>query len=265
MDWRRPGSPLNENRATAPQRVGVPAYSYPRTNKAYWSQLVAGAPTVALIVADPADGPGNGRDPNYVAAIKQARQRGIAVVGYVTLRYGAAAGAPLGAAIEAWYDLYTVDGIFVDEVPSSRLCVDECHQVYSWVKRQTSGLGLVVLNPGTQTVEDYMATCDILVNSESTWVTYRDAYPQPPTWVENYPANRFWHLVHACPTESEMRTAVWLARARNAGWIFVTHHTGVNAYDRLPGEEYWLSELRRAMVTTDPRLPRADDPPHSGR
>jgi hypothetical protein len=256
-----PAAPLNQNRDTPPQRMGVPAYAYPPTNMAYWSQLLTGAPTLGLIVADPADGPGIRRDPNYVAAIEQAHERGIAVVGYVTLRYGASAGAPLAAAIESWYALYAVDGIFVDEVPSSKLCVVDCERVYRWVKSQLSGLGLVVLNPGTQTVEDYMAACDILVNNESTWLTYRDAYPPPPAWVDDYPAERFWHLVHACPTESEMRAALWLARDRNAGWIFVTDHTGVNAYDTLPREDYWTSELRRVDGTGDPRPSRADDPP----
>ncbi len=59
--------------------------------------------------------------------------------------------------------------------------------------------------------------CDILVNSESTWTTYRDAYFQSPHWVAQFPAHRFWHLVHDCPSEGEMRTALWLARSRNAG------------------------------------------------
>jgi hypothetical protein len=50
-----------------------------------------------------------------------------------------------------------------------------------------------------------------------------------------------------------MRTALWLARKRNAGWIFVTDHTGLNAYDKLPTGEYWTSELQRATRSADPR------------
>ena len=240
-------------RVAAAQRVAIPAYAYPYPGDPYWAQLLAGAPQVRLLVADPADGPGTRSDPHYAAAIDQARQRGILVLGYVTLDYGARPGAEVEADIERWYTWYAPDGIFIDLVPTSAEHVEACHALYAATKRRSASSGLVVLNPGTHTLEAYMDTCDILLGSESTWATYRHAYPQAPAWVNTYPAQRFWHVVHACPTEAEMRTALWLARKRNAGWIFVTDHTGLNAYDKLPSGEYWASELGRAVRSADPR------------
>jgi hypothetical protein len=93
-----------------------------------------------------------------------------------------------------------------------------------------------------------MTACDILLNSESSWRTYRDAFPGNQDWVAKYPASRFWHLIHGCPTEAEMQTALKLARDRNAEWIFVTDCTDANPYGRLPGRAYWENQLRLANM-----------------
>jgi hypothetical protein len=153
--------------------------------------------------------------------------------------------------VERWYAWYEVDGIFVDLVSTTAQQVDDCQALFTNVKQRTGGAGLVILNPGTQTLEAYMSVCDILVNSESTWPTYRDRYAAP-AWVDGYAADRFWHLVHDCPTAGEMHKALRLARTRNAGWIYVTDWTGANAYERLPAGRYWASELERATGAASP-------------
>jgi hypothetical protein len=239
-------------RASA-QGLGIPAYFYPYPNDQYWARIHAAGSAIGFVVADPDNGPGIWRDPNYVAVIEATRQQGTLVVGYVTIRYGDSPVARVIDDIERWYATYPIDGIFVDEVATSTSHLSDCQAVYARVKRLTRGAGLVILNPGTRGPVDYMSACDVLVNNESTWTTYRDAYVQPPDWVARYPAHRFWHLVHDCPSEREMRTALWLARSRNAGWVFVTDRTGINAYDRLPDEAYWGSLLHRSERAGDPR------------
>ncbi|HEX8967047.1 MAG TPA: spherulation-specific family 4 protein [Chloroflexota bacterium] len=233
--------------------MAVPAYFYPYPRDRYWAQLHAAGAEVELIVADPADGPGTRRDPNYVAAIEATRQGGTLLVGYVTIRYGASPVSRVIDDIERWYAMYQVDGIFVDEVSTSASHLHDCQVVHDRVKHMTAGTGLVFLNPGTRGPVDYMSACDVLVTNESTWATYRDRYFQPPDWVTGYPAHRFCHLIHGCPTEREMRIALWLARQRKAGWVFVTDHTGINAYERLPEAAYWASFLRLARREGDPR------------
>jgi hypothetical protein len=234
-------------------RIAIPAYFYPFPDDPFWARMGAAGPSVALIVADPADGPGERRDSNYVAAIDTIRQRGTRVLGYVTIRYGDSPVASVINEIQRWFATYRIDGIFVDEVATSTSHLRDCETVYAYVKRVSFGSGLVVLNPGTRGPVDYMSAADILVTNESTWATYRDRYLQPPEWVAAYPDHRFWHLIHDSPTEPEMRMALRLARERNAGWVFVTDHTGANAYARLPPDSYWTSMLAAAARDADGR------------
>ena len=259
-DWllRRGQVKLSIPRTPA-QGLAIPAYFYPYPHDRDWNLIHAAGPAIGLLVADPDNGPGSRCDPNYVTAIEATRRQGTLVVGYVTSRYG---DSPLDLVIDdiaRWYTTYTIDGIFLDEVGTSASHLSDCQAVHARVKELTRGSGLVVLNPGTVGPVDYMSACDILVNNESTWTTYRDASFWLPDWVARYPAQRFWHLVHDCPSERDMRTALWLARSRNAGWVFVTDRTGANAYDRLPHETYWTSLLRRdqAERSVDPPRDRA--------
>jgi hypothetical protein len=226
------------------QRLGIPAYFYP--DQTYWPQLQSGAPTVGLAIADPADGPGVEPDPRYVAAMRETRGRGIGVLGYVTTSYGRRVLADVRSDVARWHAWYSIDGIFFDEVTTNRSGIMYCRTLCQHVKRQMGSDHLVVLNPGTQTLEGFMGACDILLNSESTWRTYRDAYVGNASWVANYPASRFWHVVHGCPTEAEMRMAMRLAQTRHAGWIYVTDGTGANPYQSLPSGRYWRNQLRYA-------------------
>jgi hypothetical protein len=199
---------------------------------------------VGLVIADPSDGPGVDVDTRYATAIRQTREQGIRVLGYVTTSYGSRALRQIESDVDRWHRWYDVDGIFLDEVSTSSGQITDCMTLFADAKRRKGSRHLVVLNPGTQTLEGFMNACDILLNSESTWRTYRDGYVDNPTWVANYPSSRFWHVVHDCPTESEMRLAVGMALARHAEWIYVTSLTGDNPYRTLPGERYWMAELR---------------------
>jgi hypothetical protein len=214
--------------------------------------LGACAPGVAFIIADPADGPGVHRDPNYVAAIEAVRGSGISVLGYITMSYGRRRHVDLTDDLARWYALYAIDGIFLDEAPTDARHISASTRLYRLIKQRGQSAALVVLNPGTHTLEPYMDACDVLVTTESPWAAYRDAYAEGPGWTHAYPADRFWHIVYDCGTVSEMRQALWLARLRNAGWVYVTDRTGVNPYDGLP-TRYWRSELKCARRPGDPR------------
>jgi hypothetical protein len=180
--------------------------------------------------------------------LRQTRQRGIRILGYVTTDYGNRSLARVKSDIERWHAWYAVDGVFFDEVSTSAMQVDYCQKLYDHAKSEGAPDHVVALNPGRQTLAGFMPACDILVNSESTWPTYRDAFAGNPDWIANYPASRFWHVVHGCPTEADMQTALKLAHARRAGWIFVTNGTGSNPYRRLPGGSYWENQLRLASI-----------------
>ena len=236
-------------------RLGIPAYFYP--DKTYWPQLQSGAPTVGLAIADPADGPGSILDPRYVIAIRETRGRGIPVLGYVTTSYGTRAPADVQSDVDRWRAFYNVDGIFFDEISTNQGHIAYCRALYRHAKGRMGSDHLVVLNPGTQTLEGFMDACDILLNSESSWCTYRDAYTGNPDWVAKYPAACFWHVVYDCSSEAEMRKAMQLAQSRHAGWIYVTPGTGANPYQSLPTRGYWRAELRGAASTQTINMPNS--------
>jgi Spherulation-specific family 4 len=227
-------------------RLGIPAYFYPDNN--YWPQLQNGAPAVGLAVANPSDGPGTDVDPRYVMAIRQTRGRGIRVLGYVTTSYGSRGVRQVASDIDRWHRWYEIDGIFLDEVSTSPTQLTDCIQLFTYIRKRHGSRHLVVINSGTQTLEGFMYACDILLNNESSWLTYRDAYVENPNWVSKYSPSRFWHLVHGCSSESDMRMVLRLACARHAAWIYVTNGTGSNPYRLLPGGRYWLNELRFAAT-----------------
>lgn len=223
-------------------RLGIPAYFYPHADSAYWAQLANAAPAVALVVANPSNGPATAPDPNYVEATALIRSRGVGVLGYVSTGYGDRGLADVLADVSRWYDWYRIDGVFFDEVSTAQA-------TWAYYQALTSSIrardlpGRIVLNPGTHTAEQYMEICDVLLNYEGTWTTYRDGYLDNPVWIARYPPMRFWHVIHTCPTAAAMHTALALARVRNAGLVFVTTGSGANPYDQLPTGRFWTDQL----------------------
>src|SRR4029079_12372743 len=90
--------------------MAVPPFSAPGPE---WQRLIAGAPTVGMIVFNPNSGPGTSTDPAYTTVIAQAQAKGITVLGYVATDYGHRAEADVIADINRYYDLYTPSGIYL--------------------------------------------------------------------------------------------------------------------------------------------------------
>ena len=108
--------------------MAVPAYFTPG---AEWQRLIAGAPTVGMIVFNPASGPGTAAEPRN-GAIAQAQAAGITMLGYVATSYGARPEADVIADINRYYDFYTPPGIYFAEGPMEqtarrwRRCTTAC-------------------------------------------------------------------------------------------------------------------------------------------
>ena len=95
-----------------------------------------------------------------------------------------------------------VDGIFFDQAST------DCSHARSYYKDLYSYVngkdGRVVLNPGTQTNECYMAVADIVVNFEDTYANYartRFATPRARNSFSTMPAS----MVLPSPTSSQSR------------------------------------------------------------
>ena len=223
--------------AASAQSIAVPSYFYPG---ALWTQLGDGAPTATLGIINPNSGPGVSQDSNYVSATNTARAKGVRVIGYVYTSYGARASSAVKADIDTYYNWYTLDGIFLDEVDTD--CLNEPYYaaLNTYIKTK-GGIGLTVLNPGTFPDECYMAAGDIVCTYEDNYANYIGL--TSPAWVANYSARRFWHIIYNT-TSGNVANALSLARARNAGYVYVTNDSGANPYDTLPS--YWAAELTGA-------------------
>ena len=223
---------------TQSQRMAIPSYFYPGP---LWSKLEAAAPTVGLAIINPNSGPGAKRDPAYAAQVRDLKAHDVKVIGYVHTSYTKRRFSEVQEEADRYFHWYAVDGIFYDEVSNTKKEIPYYLRCRAFA-RSLSPKALVVLNPGTQTDEGYMAACDILVNFESGYADYRNSY-HAPDWVNRYPASRFWHIVLKVPTDAEMRTVIRESKARHAGWMFVTLYGDPNPYDKLPEDPYWSDEL----------------------
>lgn len=222
----------------------VPLYSSPPST--FWSTITgtAGKGTgkvETIIIANPNSGPGSAVDSAYTTAINSARAAGAQVIGYVASTYGAKSSSTINAEIDTWYSLYPmIDGIFVDEATNDN---NSTHITYytnlnNYIHGKKAG-AITVTNPGTTTLESYMATADIIVVGE-TDPTALLALTQP-SWVANYPASRFAYLSYGA-TQSQMTSIVSRAVAQNIGYVFVTSDAlSPDPWDNVP--TYWSAEV----------------------
>jgi hypothetical protein len=230
------------------QRLLIPAYFYSSaSSQPTWNQAIAGAPTVKFIIADPANGPGTSVDPNYTAVIRQAQVAGVTVLAYVDTNYAKRPGAQVRVDIDRWRSFYGVTSIFIDRASSgaSKLCY------YRRLAKKINELPrtTIILNPGTIPAEQYLTIGDVIVNFEGSATKYATA--DFPTWVQDFDAKRFAHLIYAVNDAESMTEVLAEAKERNAGYVYATDDVlSPNPWDTLP--PYFSEELMAAANNCDP-------------
>ncbi|GAC1541404.1 MAG: hypothetical protein NVS3B12_28940 [Acidimicrobiales bacterium] len=226
--------------------IGIPAYFMPGAG---WSQLAASHPPVSVAVMNPASGPGTASDPSYVAQIAAARAAGVSVLGYVHTSYGTVPLSAVETEISEYLSWYHVNGVFVDEVSTDCSLANGAGTYYgdlsTWVRSQ-SGSPAITLNPGGQTNSCYLTVGDVIVNFAGDAATYVGGYHAPP-WVTSQPSSRFWHIVYGVNTPAAAANVVALARSRNADTVYATDALSPAPYSRMPGANWWTSELAAAI------------------
>lgn len=225
--------------APEPQRIAIPSYFPPGP---LWDRMGSGAPTVGTAILNPDSGPGDAPDQAFADQVKRARDAGIRVLGYVKTGYAGRDAGEVKAEIDRYREWYGVGGIFLDETTTG--CDQEPYyeDLHRYVK-QGGNDDQVVLNPGTGVAECYMKAGDVVVNFESEYQEYTEYAPDP--WVRNYPAARFWHLVHST-TEQQLPDAMARSEQNHAGSVYVTPDVMDNPWDTLPPDSYWTTELSLA-------------------
>lgn len=229
----------------ATQSVAIPAYFYPVYPDPLWSRMNAASPTVSFAVMNPANGAGAAPDANYTAQVAATRAAGVKVLGYVYSSYATRDPSLLEADIDNYYAWYGVDGIFIDEADNT--CPNAAYYAdLSTYAKAKGGLGLTVINPGTNTPECFVTTADVILEFEGSYAQYQSWVPSG--WESGYDPGHFWHLVYAT-AEADMPSTVLLSQARGAGYVYVTPDSLPNPWDSLPGEPYWSHELAYVQPT----------------
>jgi Spherulation-specific family 4 len=228
--------------ASSGQRMAVPAFFPPGR---LWSQIDSAAPTLQLVVMNPASGPGTTYDQAYGTVVRTAQKRGITVVGYVDTNYGARSLSAVESDVDNYYSWYHVNGIFFDR--ASTVCAlasgpTSYYGVLNAYVKARGGAARIILNPGKQTNECYLADADILLTFEGSDMQYVNSY-SAPSWVAHYSPGHFWHVIYGASTASAMTRAVKLSKQRGAGSVYVTPDALPIPYDTLPTGRYWSTEL----------------------
>ncbi len=167
----------------AQQRCGVlvPMYVYPadiHTNAAY-NRLISikrQFETVPMwVIVNPASGPGEQIDQNYVKAIDRLIGAGCVVLGYVSTSYGSRAADDVEQDIDAWREMYPrVHGIFFDEMVYEDTPEGAAYQSEVNAYARDSGYWPTVANPGADTPGRYFevdAADVIVVHEGDSWPT----------------------------------------------------------------------------------------------
>ena len=218
------------------QRIVIPAYSYPSPTT-LWDGGLAAADCVQFMVANPANGPGEVADSNYVAVLARVRESGMRVMGYVDTLYGERPAELVKHDLDAWEQLYGVTDAFldqtasgVDQLPYYRAIGDHIHARPG---------AIVMFNSGNNVDEHYLHAADILnifEGSRSAYATFK-----PATWTDSYPRSRFSHLVYDVSDEAGMAAVLRQSVTQRAGYVYITSETLPHPWGALP--PYWEAEV----------------------
>jgi len=217
-------------------RMAVPAYFAPGPD---WQRLIAGAPTVGMIVFNPDSGPGLTADSGYAAVLAAAEAAHIIVLGYVATNYGQRAEADVTADINRYYDLYKPSGIYLAEGPVDADCAAMeamYHRLADAVHARDARAYLAI---GTRYCPTYITFFDLMVQFARGWAEYQTSY-SPPSWMPANSPERFCHFIDAVPA-TDVSAALSRAIGNGAGWVFVTSGTDPNPWGALPS--YFDQEL----------------------
>ena len=106
---------LDLSRSSGQTRLAVPSYQNPGTST--WQSWAAQGPAAAgIMIVDINKGDDQSYNSRVDSAIQQTRKKGIYVLGYTYTSYGARDPKVIRQKIDAVYNNYNVDGIFLTKV-----------------------------------------------------------------------------------------------------------------------------------------------------
>lgn len=236
------GSYAKLPRALVSPGLLIPAYFSPEADagRREWGRLGQAASRLGpglMAVANPSNGPGRQRSASYAQVTAGVKEAGGRVLGYVHTCYGnrhrsSCCPRPAGAVeedIRSWRDWYGVEGIFFDEVSSSR---DDVELYRRWIEQAGSGSEetLSALNFGVVPDPPMMDLRPAVLG------VMEDACGEgEPNWPRLSPRrrSRSLFLLHGVPAARCQELAEKVVRA-GVGWLCLTDGVMPNPWDVLP-------------------------------
>jgi hypothetical protein len=221
-------------------RLLIPLYIYPAGN-AWQSVAQANRQVPITAIINPQNGPGGLPNADYQRGMKQLRQAGVKMLGYVSTNYGQRSITAVQQDIDLYARHFPVSGIFLDESSSQPAQLKYYTQIYRYI-RQRSQLRQVVINPGVNVDEGYFQNggADTVVtfeNNASQWSQY-----QIPGYAKKYQSDRFAMLIHTAPSTTAMKQHLRLAKQRGVKYVFVTDRDlASNPWGALP--KFWQQQV----------------------
>jgi hypothetical protein len=262
------------------QHIALPLYVDPLIEPDVWSRVGASPHgTVALVVANVANGPGLEPDDRWTDVASSVTDRGIPVLGYVDNGYlgmtrrKSRAG---GTSARAWMRQIVQDaenwhvflgrhfgGVFLDSVPNSL----DPTEVASWTKmysqfttrfRHDHPNALVVLNTGNAAPRSYGDLADSIVTYEGRYADYlaepgSSPYAFSPLAWSARDVCQIWHIVYAVPSVPALKKVLQKSYVRECSNVFVTDSALPNPYSGLPS--YWDEEIAAVASRSIRKLP----------
>ena len=193
-------------------------------------------PTIPYVIINPANGPSDKADYDYIVQIKKNKKLGIKNLGYVTTNEYTKSVKQVYSEIDKYIQFYgsdNISGIFFDEISSGKnpLEVKYMAQLYNYVKTKYPD-SIVVTNAGVTITDEMSNYSDLWLTSELSADNYINHWTPRTYNFENNPenANRIVHVIHSA-TPEQYETLLNLSKERNAGFLMIT--TDI-PYDNLP-------------------------------
>lgn len=222
-----------------------------------WLRVTRGMP-LGFVILNIGNGSGVSLDPDFLEQSKRARNAGAKLLGYVRTDYGRRDRAEILAEIRNHRDWYQVDGVFLDEGINGwgeqESLVPAFVELYQDIKSEFGDEFTVVTNPGSNTVQALVDASDVQMCFENSADKYLDA--TFPDFYQQYPAERFWHVIHDATVEN-VHAVLERATYLRAGHLYVTDDKFVpsgdpqspasNPYDDVPSQaildaqRYWVT------------------------
>ncbi len=176
----------------------------------------------SITVINPSNGAGNVQDLVYVRAIRMLKSAFSFVAGYVPTNYGNSPNVV--QEVIKWKKMYPdIDGIFLDEVPTQNIYVNQYKQYDSTIK--ALGFKFTILNPGTFVDKDFYLknVGDIIIEWENSTVPteadYEKDWEYSPRELPSFKRGAIIHS-YTLSNTSQFNQMVGLLAKYN-GWVYV--------------------------------------------